>query len=188
MDKYDKYTDLELTDLLRSGDHHAFTEIYQRYTALLQRHAYSKLQDREEAMDVVQEMFTNLWTKRDSISFKSNLSGYLYASVRNRVLNVIMHKKVASDYISSLQDFMDHGEALTDHRVREKELQLKIESEISALPEKMREIFEMSRKEGFSHKDIANKLGLSEKTVKNQVNNSLKILKTKLNQLFFTLF
>ncbi|MCD0488639.1 RNA polymerase sigma-70 factor [Pedobacter sp. MC2016-14] len=184
MDVYRNYTDVELTDLLRSGDHLAFTEIYKRYTNVLQGHAYSKLQDREEAIDLVQELFVSLWTKRESIVIHTTLSGYLYTAVRNRILNVILHKKVASDYITSLQDFIDHGEALTDHLVREKELRLIIEKEISALPEKMRAVFELSRKEGLSHKEIAEKLGLSEKTVKNQVNNSLKALKGKLGPLF----
>lgn len=187
MTEYQIYTDVELTDLLRSGDHLAFTEIYQRYTGVLQGHAYSKLQDREEAIDVVQELFVALWTKRDTISFHTTLAGYLYTSVRNRVINLILHQKVASDYITSLQDFIDQGEALTDHLVREKELTIIIENEISALPEKMRTIFEMSRKGGFSHREIAEKLGLSEKTVKNQVNNSLKILKSKLGPLIILL-
>lgn len=184
MDVYRSYTDVELTDLLRSGDHLAFTEIYQRYTNVLQGHAYSKLQDREEAIDLVQELFVSLWTKREGVVIHTTLSGYLYTAVRNRILNIILHKKVASDYITSLQDFIDHGEALTDHLVREKELTLIIEKEISALPEKMRAVFELSRKEGLSHKEIAEKLGLSEKTVKNQVNNSLKALKGKLGPLF----
>ena len=187
MSAYQFYADSELTDLLRSGDHLAFTEIYQRYTNVLQGHAYSKLQNREEAIDVVQELFVTLWTKREAVAFHTTLSGYLYTSVRNRVLNLILHKKVASDYIASLQNFIDHGEALTDHLVREKELTQIIESEISALPEKMRAVFEMSRKDGLSHREIAEKLGLSEKTVKNQVNNSLKVLKGRLGPLFVLL-
>jgi len=188
MAAYRTYTDAELTALLRTGDQLAYTEIYQRYTGVLQGHAYSKLQDREEAMDVVQELFATLWAKRDSIVFHTTLSGYLYTAVRNKVINVIARQNIASDYIKSLQEFIDKGEALTDHRVREHELTAIIEKEIAALPEKMRTIFEMSRKEGLSHKEIAGKLGLAEKTVKNQVNNSLKILKDKLGPLFIFLF
>ena len=185
MAAYKTYTDTQLTDLLRSGDHLAFTEIYRRYTGILQGHAYARLNDRDEAMDLVQELFTTLWTKRDTLSFRGNLSGYLYIAVRNGVLNRISRKKLADDYLTSLQDFIDQGEALTDHLVREKELASIIESEINALPEKMRIIFEMSRKGGFSHQEIAEKLNISKKTVKNQVNNSLKILKGKLGPLFF---
>jgi len=176
-----------LISLLQANDHAAFTEIYHRYTGVLQGHAYAKLQDREEAIDVVQELFTTLWVKRDVIEFHTTLSGYLYTSVRNRVLNIILHNKVASDYMNSLQEFIDHGEALTDHLVRENELAAIIEKEILVLPEKMRIIFEMSRKEGLSYKEIAVKLGLSEKTVKNQVYYSLKILKGKLGPLFILL-
>ncbi len=63
-----------------------------------------------------------------------------------------------------------------------------IEKEIGALPPKMREVFELSRKENLSHKEIAEKLNLSEKTVKKQVNNSLKILRSKLGMVVFTAF
>ncbi len=185
MINYENYSDESLSHLLKSGDHHAFTEIYRRYTGILQQHAYSKLLDREEAMDVVQELFTWLWLKRDSIQFNSNLSGYLYTAIRNRIINIFAHKKISTDYISSLQNFIDQGQAVTDYQVREKDLKRQIESEVAQLPEKMRQIFEMSRKAGLPHKEIALKLNLSEKTVKNQINNSLKILRGKLGPLFF---
>ena len=63
-----------------------------------------------------------------------------------------------------------------------------VEAEIAALPPKMREIFELSRKAHLTHRQIAEKLGLSEKTVKKQVNNSLKILRSKLGSALFTAF
>ncbi|SMD02908.1 RNA polymerase sigma factor [Pedobacter nyackensis] len=180
---YSTFSDSELISMLRLSNRAAYTEIYKRYTAVLYSHAYSKLQDREEARDAIQELFTTLWLKRENISIETNLSGYLYCAVRNRVLNTISHKRVASNYFVSIQEDFNRFESITDHRVRENELAFLIEKEIASLPPKMREVFELSRKSNLSRKEIATQLNLSEKTVKNQINNALKVLKLKFDSI-----
>jgi RNA polymerase sigma-70 factor (ECF subfamily) len=163
----------------------AFAEIYTRYKWLLHTHAHKWMHDREEAMDIIHELFSNLWEKRESINFNATLSGYLYTAVRNRILNRVAHKKVESTYISSLQTFLDKGESLTDHLVRENELRAIIEKEIAALPAKMREVFELSRKANLSHKDIAQQLDISEQTVRKHVQNALRALRVRLGVFVF---
>ncbi len=170
--------------LLRLGNRAAYTEIYKRYTGILYSHAYAKLQDREEARDAIQELFTVLWVKRQEIAIDTNLAGYLYSAVRNRVLNTISHKRVASIYVSQQEINSNEFVSATDHLVREKELASLIEKEISCLPLKMREVFELSRKNNLSRKEIASQLNLSEKTVKNQINSALKVLRVKMENIF----
>ncbi|WGQ08804.1 RNA polymerase sigma-70 factor [Pedobacter gandavensis] len=182
---YETISDNELAELLRSGDRAAFTEIYNRYKWLLHTHAYKWMQDREEAKDIIHELFAALWTKRESLSFPDNLSAYLYTAVRNRIFNVISHQKVASQYLNSLQAFIDEEQAAADHLVREKQMTLLIEKEIAALPAKMRAVFELSRKEQLSHKEIAEQLTISEHTVRKHVQHALKILRVKLGLLVF---
>jgi len=187
MTKYITCNDQELTDLLRSGDHLAFTEVYNRYKGPLYIHAFNLLRDREEAKDVLQQIFAVLWTGRNDFVLKSQLSGYLYTAVRNQIFKRIAHNQVASRYITSLAEFGTSGECITDYLVRENQLLSIIEKEIAELPQKMREIFELSRKGGLSHKEIAIQLNISEKTVRNQVNNALKILRVKLGVLIYLL-
>lgn len=182
---YKTISDNELAELLRSGDRAAFTEIYNRYKWLLHTHAYKWMQDREEAKDIIHELFAALWTKRESLSFPDNLSAYLYTAVRNRIFNVISHQKVASQYLNSLQAFIDEEQAAADHLVREKQMTLLIEKEIAALPAKMRAVFELSRKEQLSHKEIAEQLTISEQTVRKHVQHALKILRVKLGLVVF---
>lgn len=185
---YQTISDHELAGLLKSGDRRAYTEIYNRYKWLLHVHAYKWMQDREEAKDIVHELFASLWTKRESLSFPENLSAYLYTAVRNRIFNMISHQKVESEYLSSLQHFIDEGTCVTDHLVREKQLTALIEKEISSLPPKMREVFELSRKSQLSHKEIAEQLQLSEQTVRKHVQHALKILRIKLGLVVFLVF
>jgi len=87
-------------------------------------------------------------------------------------------------YLNSLQEFIDKGEYSTDLLLRERELNLIIEKEIQALPPRMREVFMLSRNEGLTHKQIAQRLGTSEQTVTTQIRNSLKVLRLKLGSLF----
>ncbi|WP_316821204.1 RNA polymerase sigma-70 factor [Pedobacter gandavensis] len=188
MISYTTLADSDLVACLKDSDKAAFTEIYNRYKGLLYIHAYHKLRNQAEADDVVHELFAALWTKRTELVLKTHLSGYLYQSVRNRIIDLISHKKVASEYMVSLQHFIDHSEAQTDHLVRENELSAMIEKEISALPPKMKEVFEMSRKANLSHKEIASALELSETTVKKHVNNALKILRGKFGILLYMLY
>jgi len=176
---YSTLTDLELTSFLKEGDRAAYTEIYDRYIYSLLHHAYNKTRNREEAKDAVHEVFAMLWSNRAKLAGVINLSGFLYTSLRNSILNQLAHKGVQSRYIFSLLQFSKE-EAETDHLVREKQLAWLIEKEIAALPPKMREVFTLSRKAYLSHKEIAERLQISEQTVSKHITNALRILRLKL--------
>lgn len=185
MKGYRSYSDAELTGLLKLNDENAFKEIYERYNSLLFIHAFKKLPDREEAKDVIQEVFSMIWDRRENFEVKTNLAGYLYTCVHHKILDHFIHLKTANKYIDSLQHFLDENRYTTDHLVREKQLSEIIEREITALPSKMRVVFELSRKDHLSHKEIAEQLGISEETVKSQIKNALKILRVRLGLLTF---
>jgi RNA polymerase sigma-70 factor (family 1) len=181
-------SDNELLSQLREGDHHAYTEIYNRYSGVLYVHAYNKLRDREESKDILQELFTAIWNNRSELEIRTNLSGYLYTAIRNRVFKQLSRKQREEQYTESIQQSVNEGHCVTDHLVRENQLAAIIEKEINALPAKMREIFLLSRKAQLSHKEIAEQLGLDESTVKKQVNNALKRLRAKLGLFNYLLF
>jgi RNA polymerase sigma-70 factor (family 1) len=189
MATYSSYTDLELIALLKKSDKVALAEIYRRYQGVLYSHAYRRLPDREEVRDIIQELFVYLWSSRQELHLATSLSSYLYAAVRNRVLNQYRNKKVRDNFAASLQEFIDQGENVIEDQLREKELALLVEKEIAALPDQMRLVFEMSRKLEMSHNEIAKTLNLSPHTVRNQVHNALKILRVKLGaNILFILF
>jgi RNA polymerase sigma-70 factor (ECF subfamily) len=180
MSPTDLHSDLELLSRVREGDESAFEAIYKRYYSLLYIHACKLLKESGEAEDCVQEVFSGLWQKAGQLEISVSLSSYLYTSIRNRVLNRIEHKRVKDAYLFSMQRFMKEGESIIDEELRVRELTALIEKEIAALPEKMREVFELSRREELSHKEIAEKLKISDKTVKKQVSNAIKILRNRL--------
>jgi len=179
MTGYSVYTDQELATLLKEGDRYAYTEIYNRYHSLLYIYGHKKLHHKQEAQDVVQEVLINLWNKRDQL-FDISLKSYLFTAVRNKALDVFSHKKVEGKYLASLQSFIDDSKIGADYLIREKDLSAMIEKEIRALPPKMQEIFQLSRKDKLTHKEIAKLLNLSEHTVATQMKRALKILRLRL--------
>lgn len=184
---YTALTDLDLAALIHEDDREAYAELYRRYAISLLNHAYNKVQSREEAKDIVQEVFAMLWSKRAELVVSKNLSGFLYKSVRNIILNQIAHQDVADKYIASMMHFADNSVPVADHLIREKQLAVLIEAEIARLTPKMREVFELSRKEHLSHQEIAERLGLSEQTVSKHITNALKTLRNRLGILIYLL-
>lgn len=187
MQAYSKFNDQELTALLIQADRNAYAEIFERYSPLLVAHAYRIVVDEDEAGDIVQDVMLNLWEKRGQININLPISGYLYKAVRNRVFNLMSHKKVIGRYEESMIAYMEGTHAASDEKLREKELTTMLEKEIASLPEKMREVFVLYKMEELSYKDIAERLGITDKTAKQQVYNAVKILKTKID-VYLTLF
>lgn len=180
--------DDELFNELNNGNYDAFTEIYVRYSRDLYRHALKMLQDREGAQDVIQEIFTNLWMNKSSINITTSPKNYLYTSVRNRILDILSKEKSKSKYLSSLDDYIQTGNYITDNLIREKELIAIIDKEICNLPPKMREVFELSRKEYKSYTDIAQELGMAENTVRKHITKALSRLRPKITDFLILAF
>jgi RNA polymerase sigma-70 factor (ECF subfamily) len=138
MEIYESLSDIEITDLLKSGDQAAFTEIYNRFKGLLYIYACKITRDDDIAEDLVQDIFIYLWDKRQTINFTSSIASYLYSAIRYKFFDLVDKQKVRADYIMTFQAFLDHGEYQTDNYISEKELAAIIEGEISKLPPKMR--------------------------------------------------
>jgi RNA polymerase sigma-70 factor (family 1) len=188
MPNYKSLLDNELIQLLKESDHSAYNEIYHRFFSLIFTHAYKKLRDEEQAKDIVQDVFATLWFKREDNLPTSNLAGYLYTAVRNKIFDLFAHQQVQAKYLDSLNDYLSTQASVhTDSLARENQLRAYIEKEIQALSPKMRKIFEMSRKENLTHKEIAEQLGTTENNVSTQLTTALRILRTKLGAVFFAL-
>ncbi len=181
MKPYKSYSDSELLDFLKSDDRHAFAEIHCRYWEVMYRHALKMLGEEDDAKDVVQELFANLWVKGKDIVLNTSLSGYLYISVRNKIINIIHQKTVRRDYLSSLASYAEETRNTILEQISEKEILKVVEKQIQNLPKKMRHIFELSRNQNLSHKEIASHLEISDKTVKKQIGYAIKIIRLRLD-------
>jgi RNA polymerase sigma-70 factor (ECF subfamily) len=164
---------------LRQGREDAFQEIFKTYWCRLYTIAYSKLQSREEAEEIVQGIFVNLWEKRETLLI-TNLSFYLQKAVTNRVINQIRSKITQRKYWQHYQQYMPLQREGTDDLAICNDLEHVVEEVVNRLPKKSREVFRLSRVEGQSVAEIANRLNLSEKAIEYHISKSLKELRVHL--------
>lgn len=188
MKLYSELPDSELAILLRQSDQRAYAEIFNRYKAVLYIFVYKKTNDREEAKDLVHELFMNTWERRETVNMPSGLAAYLFGMVKNRILDLYKHKKVTQRYLETFQDYLNTDNNSADFLIRHNDLNALIEKEILALPEKMRKVFDLSRKTNLTRKEIAVELSISEQTVKSHMHHALKTLKTRLGGLLVFAF
>lgn len=188
METYSTLTDRELTDRLSDQDIRAYEEIYKRYWRVMFEFARKLVQDNDQAKDIVQDTFIRLYNNIGSTDFgKVNIAPYLYKTVKNIVIDLSIRNKRNLNYLASLRDYVNAGQFITDEKIRANEVMMLIEKEISRLPPRMRAVFEMSRKEYLSRKQIAAATELSEETVKKQIANAVKLLRSKLGSDLFLL-
>jgi len=185
INSYIEKSDLELINLMKQHDQAAFTEIYHRYWKKLFTVAANKIQDLEEAREIVQNVFISLWNRREQLEINSSLQNYLAVSVKYRVINVLDKLNTKRFYLDSLDQA--HVDDSTQQWLDFMELKRQLSEFISDLPEKCRLVFIMSREEGYSHKEISEKLGISEKTVEGHLTKAIKLIKEQLNNYFITL-
>ena len=175
MKKYDSLSDEQLAYLFKSGDRKAFTLIFHKFWTPLVLHANNFLKDEDMAQDIVQDLFAWMIKFPEKWQIQTELRYYLYSAIRLKVLNVIRHEKTKSNYLESLFDHSDVTHADTNFHL--KELATIIDAEILKMPSKMQEIFNLSRKQHLSHKEIGKLLGISEHTVRMQIKRALQVLR-----------
>jgi len=141
--------------------------------------AFTLLKEREEAEEIVQEVFVKIWERRHSIDVKSSLRNYLYSAVRNACFNHLKHQSVERNYANEKKNEPDEHNMVEENLIGS-ELGILIHQVIEQLPEKRREIFELSRFEGLKYNEIAERLNISIKTVEAQMGQALKYLKSHL--------
>ena len=174
--------DLENVEMLKKGDFSAFTVLFQKYSERLYAFALSITKEPYIAEEITQQVFLKIWEKRlqidEFLSFKSFLFSVTYSETISWLRKETAEKRKMTRW----------GEAslftsnITNYTVEFNNIEKLAQDLIDGLPEKRKEIFKLSREQGYSNKEIANKLGISVKTVENQITSALKTLKEQLGK------
>jgi len=170
---------------IRHDNEVSFEEIYRQYWSKLYIYAFNVLRERELCEDIVQEVFIDLWGKKEVVEI-SDLSSYLYQSVKYQIFNHFRRSKYKKQLLMrfDLANVQDETEEVYDKQ----EVMARIKNVISKLPKRRRIIFEMSKNEGLSNNEISEKLGISLQTVKNQISESLKFIRKSLSDFYLLFF
>jgi len=129
----------------------------------------------------VQDVFARLWEKREGLEIKTSLSAYLHRSVKNSILNHLAKREVAGRYLDSLDGFEARLGRDVEEQLIEKELFALLQKKIDRLPEKMKNVFLLSREQQLSHREISEKLDITTKTVRQQIYNAVKLIRAGLS-------
>lgn len=185
MSQYDLYTDFELADLLNKGDEPAFNHLYNKYWDKLYAMASHRLDDPAEGEEVVQDIFFNLWKKRETFRLQRGFENYFAVALKYEVITRrakrLKNKEFQAKLHIALSDFRTEEDF---HQFDLDQLQTQLEYRINQLPKKCHLVFTLSRESELTNKQIAKKLQVSEKTVEKHITHALKFLKAHFGHYF----
>lgn len=178
------FTDDELAFLLKEGNSTAFESIYNKYWDKLFDYAYKRLNKAELCEEIVQEIFIKLWERRESIILTTGLMNYLFTAAKYSLIDQYRKQLLQNTFIAASKHNLDADNS-TEDTIFVKDLKKHLEDLIGTLPPKCRSVYELSRLEYKSNREIADILNISEKTVEGHLTKALQRLRLGMGELLF---
>lgn len=185
MESMDKeMDDLFILRLIKADDPLAFKHLFELYFVPLCRFIRLYIKGPKVAEDIALDIFANVWENRAELQIQLTLKAYLFQSARNRALNYLRDNErfVSVDDFSSLECSAD------DDPLEIRELQCLIQEAILSLPPRCQDVFNRSRMENLSNKEIADRMNISVKAVEAQITRALKVIRSYLGDAYYYLW
>jgi RNA polymerase sigma-70 factor (ECF subfamily) len=172
----------ELLLLIQKDDRIAFYNLYERYCRRLFGFVLRYIKQREDAEEIVQEVFVKIWESRHKIDVYSSFEAFLFTVAYNTTVSLLRKRITEQKYLQHLKSLQqpENSPDLIDE-IHFNELNEWVQMLLNELTPRQKEIFQLSREEGLSHDEIAKKLDISVNTVKKHITNTLTFLKTKID-------
>lgn len=164
---------------LQADDKQAFQSVFQQYYPFVCAAVFRFVKEKATVEDLAQDVFIKLWQKRHSLQINTSFNAYLRRMAINEAISYLRKNKLATTGEEALA-FVPGNSNTAEEEYLQGELEDKVAVAINSLPERCRIIFQMSRQEGLTYKQIAEKLDISIKTVENQMGKALRILRSAL--------
>ena len=170
--------------LIKEGDRLAFRHLFETWFTPLCRFMHLYISEKTVVEELALDLFMHIWENRQTLQIQVSLKSYLFQAARNRCLNELRKQKntVSLDEISG--EIIDAGV----YSLEETELQNLIQEAVLSLPDKCREVFDLSRNESLSNREIADRMNISVKTVEAQITKALKRIKNFLGEAYLYFF
>lgn len=175
-------TDTNLLARIAKDDEKAFRVLYDRYWKKLLAHALVKMGDRQDAEDLVQLVFINLWRRRNSLQVKHTFNTYIAAILKYEILRKLADQSRENRTridVSSQRTVADNS---TEQWLEFTQLQDDLEKYVRLLPEKCQLVFRLSREKGLTERQISDSLQIAPKTVQAHLGKALKMLRVSMQQ------
>lgn len=159
-------------EALRNGDHRAFEKVFVNYYNRIRSFIFGYIKSESDAEELAEDLFVNLWINRSSIDVSKSFNAYLHTIARNTSINFLKHKYLHEVCLDQIQCF-EHSSSSEEDFIA-KELGLLLDRVVSKMPEQRRTIYVLSRNEGLSNSEIAERLGTTKRNVESQLSLALK--------------
>ncbi|HEU4470757.1 MAG TPA: RNA polymerase sigma-70 factor [Flavisolibacter sp.] len=180
MESFASHEDKQLFSLIAAGNEQAFAALFHRYTPRLFPFINKLTRNEHLAEELIQETFLRVWIKREELGQIEFPSAWIYAVASNVSLTFLRTQANRKRLLQKVE--ATSADESLHYLLDTKELGLLIRDAVDRLPQRRRELYLLSREEGLTHQQIADKLGLSANTVKNQIGLSLKFIQEVISQ------
>ncbi|KIC92692.1 RNA polymerase sigma-70 factor [Flavihumibacter solisilvae] len=175
-------SDCQLVTLLRENENRkAFETLYNRYWKKLLILARCKTGSEQEAEEIVQQVFLNIWKMRKELHIRNTFHTYIASCVKYEILATLSRQQKYQNAVNTLSG---NPTADLDNQTSEwldySAVRQQLEQTVRSLPEKCQLVFRLSRESGYSEKQIADVMSISRKTVQAHMSKALKVLKGRL--------
>ncbi|GAB2949213.1 RNA polymerase sigma-70 factor [Hymenobacter coalescens] len=175
--------EVRLAELQRTGEGEAFMQaLFKGYYRPLGNVIYRVVQDRDVTEDLLQDVFTRIWTNRETLTITTTYKAYLYRAAMNAALRHADRRKRQVSWDDA--PLAEPARDTTAEHLDGQEAEQLVAAALQALPPQCRAVFLMSRQEGLSYQQIAEALDVAPKTVENQMGKALRIMREKLSGFF----
>ncbi|WP_239063409.1 RNA polymerase sigma-70 factor [Bacteroides sp. 51] len=179
---------MERETMASDENRNSFEEVYISYFSKMKHFAREYVVSDEDAENIVQDVFLELWERKELLNMPINLIAYLFTAIKNRCIDLLRRKvmiretadKLQEEHLLTLRMKYYSLEAFDQNLFQEKDIEQILSEAINNLPEKCREIFVKSKIEGKKQKEIAAELNVSINTIETQMGIAYKKLKTEL--------
>ncbi len=173
-------SDFELIKRLQKGDVEAFDLIYERYSGRLYLFCMKYLRSHDDSEELIQSVFLKIWENHKRLLKEASFRSYLYTITYNDICKIFRRRQYQKRFISEVLITVSPATSEIEEGIDCRSLLERIQKIIEKLPDRQKTIFEKSRKEGLSTKEIAKELGLSPGTVDNYISDALKTIRNGL--------
>jgi RNA polymerase sigma-70 factor (ECF subfamily) len=179
---------------LKNDEKSAVDELFAYYYPRLYHFSKSILKIETDIDDICQEVFVKIWLNRHKINNAETFNAYIFTITKNEVLNLIRSNLKEQTFRDQLFHHAVADEYQTQNFIEYDEIKSGIDKIIAGLPEKRQRVFNLSRTEGLTNKEIAKQLNISEKTIEDHITHAIKHIKTSMQEmgmitlLYFYLF